>query len=69
MQCGDRGWVAKSKGPIFSTAHQRKIHVPFRRHEHTSFICVRSESWEVRPTLFENGLRNGCRNAWETVVL
>jgi hypothetical protein len=46
-----------------------KIYIPFRKHTHTSFIYVRSESWEVRPTRFENGLRNGCRNARETVVL
>jgi hypothetical protein len=38
-----------------------KIYIPFRKHTHTSFIYVRSESWEVRPP--------GLRTDFVTVVV
>jgi hypothetical protein len=47
----------------------RKIRHHYQGYKHTSLIPSICKSWDSRLTVSAYKLRNGCRNALETVVL
>jgi hypothetical protein len=53
---------------IIGCAHPLENPCPVSRFQAYIACFCESETKEVRPTLFEDDLRNGCRNVRETLV-
>jgi hypothetical protein len=61
---GHRKSVADS-----TAAHLAEKAARFHSFKHTLLVPAMKQLWDVLLAVNENKLRNGCRNAWQTILL
>jgi hypothetical protein len=66
---GGGGGSRNMSGRFSYPCSPSKIRARFHSFKHTLLAPAMELLWDVLLTVNENKLRNGCRNAWQTILL